>query len=177
MASNRRQPNRRAVSMVEMMIVVAVLGIIGALVAPMFSATDATKLTAAANVLAADLDAARAESMAHSEDTRYLVFANDDVTWHIAATSDTTTPINHPDTGLPYSRSLGSNGLRQLLGVTVDSYSLDAASESSDNKLGFGIYGQTDQTSNATITLRSGDNVITLTVNATTGEVAIGQVN
>ncbi|MEO0474729.1 MAG: hypothetical protein AAF085_01990, partial [Planctomycetota bacterium] len=86
-------------------------------------------------------------------------------------------PINHPDTGLPYTRSFGSSELQQLVGVTVDSYDLDTASETNDNKLGFGIYGQTDQTSDATITLRSGDNVIMLTVNATTGEVTIGQVN
>ena len=65
----------------------------------------------------------------------------------------------------------------QVLGVTVDSYALDTASETNDNKLGFGLFGQTDQTTDATITLRAGDNVITLTVNATTGEVSIGQVN
>ena len=128
-------------------------------------------------MLAADIDAARAESIAQSDDTRVLVFDANDLTWHMAAASDTTTPINHPDTGLPYTRSFGSNELKQLAGVTIDSYSLDAPSETSDNKLGFGIYGQTDQTSDATITLRSGDNVLTLTINATTGEVTIGQVN
>lgn len=159
------------------MIVVAVLGIIGAMAVPMFSATDATRLTSAASVLAADIDAARAESIAHSEDLRYLVFDNNDRTWYVAAESDTTTPIDHPDTNQPYSRTLGSNDLQQLMGVTVDSYELDTTSETDDNKLGFGIYGQTDQTSDPTITLRSGDNVLTLTVNATTGEVTIGQVN
>lgn len=163
--------------MLELMIVVAILGIIGAIAVPMFSATDATRLTAAASVLAADIDAARAESIAHSDDTRLLVFDNNDLTWHIAVASDTTTPINRTDSSLPYSRTLGSSALKQLRGVTVDSYSLDAASETSDNKLGFGIYGQTDQTTDATITLRSGDSVLTLTVNATTGEVTIGQVN
>lgn len=171
------QPVRRGVSMLEMMIVVAVLGIIGAMAVPMFSATDATRLASAASVLAADIDAARAESIAHSEDMRLLVFDNDNVTWHIAAVSDTTTPINHPDTGLPYTRTLGSGAMQQLQGVTIDSYDLDTASETNDNKLGFGIYGQTDQTSDPTITLRSGVNVLTLTINATTGEVAIGQVN
>ena len=171
------QPVRRGVSLLEMMIVVAVLGIIGAMAVPMFSATDATRLTNAASVIAADIDAARAESIAHSDDIRLLVFDVDSVTWHIAAASDTTTPINHPDTGQPYTREFGVSALQQLKGVTIDSYDLDTASETDDNKLGFGIYGQTDQTSDATITLRSGVNVLTLTVNASTGEVAIGQVN
>ncbi|MFK7788994.1 MAG: Tfp pilus assembly protein FimT/FimU [Phycisphaeraceae bacterium] len=177
MARNLRQPVRRGVSMLELMIVVAVLGIIGAMAVPMFSATDATRLTSAASVLAADIDAARAESIAHSDDLRLLVFDEDDVSWHIAAASDTTTPINHPETGLPYSRTLGTGALKQLQGVTIDSYDLDSASETDDHKLGFGIYGQTDQTANPTITLRSGVNVLTLTINATTGEVTIGQVN
>jgi len=113
--------------MLEMMIVVGILGIIGALAVPMFSATDATRLTSAANVLAADIDAARAESIAHAEDVRMLVFDADTITWHIAAASDTATPINHPDKGLPYSRSFGSGALDQLEGVTVFSYDLDVA--------------------------------------------------
>ena len=163
--------------MLELMIVVAVLGIIGAMAAPMFSATDATRLTSAASVLAADIDVARAESIAHSEDLRFIVFDNDDRTWHIAAASDTTTPIDHPENGLPYRRTLGVSALQQLQGVTIDSYNLDTASETDDNKLGFGIYGQTDQTTDPTIILRSGVNVLTLTINATTGEVTIGQVN
>lgn len=162
--------------MLEMMIVVGILGIIGALAVPMFSATDATRLTSAANVLAADIDAARAESIAHAEDVRMLVFDADTITWHIAAASDTATPIDHTDTGLPYSRSFGSGALDQLEGVTVFSYDLDAASETDDNKLGFGIYGQTDQTTDPTITLASNNLRLTLTINANTGEVTIGNI-
>lgn len=177
MARSKHNPAKRGVSMLEMMIVVAVLGIIGAMAVPMFSATDATRLTSAASVLAADIDVARAESIAHSEDTRLMVFDNNGRTWHIAAASDTTTPINHPENGQPYSRTLGVSELQQLMGVTVEGYDLDSASETNDNKLGFGIYGQTDQTDDATITLASGERRLTLTVNATTGEVTIGQVN
>lgn len=163
--------------MLEMLIVVAVLGIIGSMAIPMFSGTDVTRLTSAASVLVADIDAARAESIAHSEDLRYIVFDNDNLTWHLAAASDTTTPIDHADSGQPYSRTLGASDLKQLAGVVIDSYSLDTASETNDNKLGFGIYGQTDQTDDPTITLAVGDRRLTLTVNATTGEVTIGQVN
>lgn len=163
--------------MLELMIVVAVLAIIGAMAVPMFSGTDATRLTSAASVLAADIDAARAESISHGEDTRTLVFGSDKLTWHIAAASDTNTPINQADTSQPYTRTLGSGSLKQLQGVTIDSYDLDTSSETNDNKLGFGIFGQTDQTSDPTITLRSGVNILTLTINATTGEVTIGQVN
>lgn len=177
MARPKHDRVRHGVSMMEILIVVAVLGIIGAMAVPMFSATDVTRLTSAASVLAADLDAARAESIAHSEDQRYVVFDNDHRTWYLAASSDTATPIDHHDSGMPYSRTLGTGDLQQLLGVTIDHYDLDTTSETSDNKLGFGIYGQTDQSDDATITLASGDRRLTLTVNATTGEVMIGQVD
>jgi len=168
---------KRGVSMLELMIVVAVLGIVGAIALPMFSGTDATRLSAAARVLAADLDAARAESIAHGEDLRFVVFDPDAVTWHIAAASDTTAPINHADTGQPYTRTLGRGALRQLDGVTVSTYSLDRASETNDDKLGFGLYGQTDQANDATITFAAGASTITVTVNASSGEVTIGEIN
>lgn len=162
--------------MLELMIVVAVLAIAGAIALPMFSSTDATRLAAAARVLAADIDAARAESIAHGEDLRHLVFDNDNLTWHIAPASDTATPISHPDTGRPYTRTLGTRDLKQLEGVTINSYALDTASETNDNKLGFGLYGQLDQSADATITLSAGAATLTLTINATSGEVTIGQV-
>lgn len=162
--------------MIELMLVVAILGVIGAIALPMFTGTTQSKLTAAARVLAADLEAARAESIAHGEDLRYLVI-NSTTAWHIAPASDTTTPINHPTTGQPYTRTLGTSDLKQLEGVTIAAYDLDTASETDDDKLGFGLYGQLDQTTDATITLTAGDSSITLTIDAETGEVTIGQIN
>lgn len=177
MPRQNRQLVRRGVSMLELMIVVSILGIIGALALPMFTGTDATRLRAAANVLAADLDAARAESIAHGENLRLVVFDDTNHAWHIAAASDDTTPINHADTGQPYLRTIGTSGLKQLQGVTISAFDLDTASETDDNKLGFGLYGQLDQTTDATITLAAGSSTITLTVNAETGEVTIGEID
>ena len=163
--------------MIELMIIVAILGIIGALAIPMFRGTHITRLRSAAQVLAADIDAARAESIAHGEDLRLLIIDADNKSWMIAAASDNTTPINHIDTGQPYTRSFGVSELRQLDGVSITSYSLDTVSETNDNKLGFGLYGQLDQTTDATITLESHGSTITLTIDAETGEVSIGEID
>lgn len=163
--------------MIELMIVVAILGIIGAIALPMFRGTHTTRLRSAAKVLAADLDATRAESIAHGEDLRFLVVDPDDnTTWYLAAASDTTTPIDHIDTGQPYTRTLGESALHQLAGVSLSAYDLDTVSETNDNKLGYGLYGQLDQTTNATFTLSSGGDTITLTVDAETGDVTIGEI-
>lgn len=163
--------------MLELMLVVGIVAIIGALSVPLFAGTETTRLRSAASVLAADLDAARAESIGHGEDLRYIVFDTATHTWHIAPSSDTTTPISHPDTALPYTRTLGQGALKQLAGVTISNYDLDTTTESNDNKLGFGLYGQLDQTTDATITLASGIHTVTLTINAVTGEVTIGELN
>jgi len=163
--------------MVELMLVVAVLGIIGALALPMFTGTDVTKLKAAARVLASDIDAARAESIAHGEDPRVLVLDDTHHAWHLAAASDPDTPIRHADTGRPYARTLGVGPLRQLDGVRIHAYDLDTDSQTNDHRLGFGLYGQTDQASDPTITLAAGNNTLTLTIHATTGEVTIGDIN
>jgi hypothetical protein len=51
--------------------------------------------------------------------------------------------------------------------VSIQSYSLDG-----DDKLVFGIYGETDQTTPATITLEVGGNSLTVQVDSTTGETS-----
>jgi len=162
--------------MLELMIVVAILGIIGALATPMFTGTVTTRLRAAAIALASDLDAARAESMAHGEDLRYLVINPSTNTYYIAPESDTSAPITHVDSGQPYTRTFGTGEFTQLGSVRISAYALDKSGETNDSKLGFGLYGQTDQATDATITLASSDSQITLTINATTGEVTIGSI-
>ncbi|XAM00383.1 prepilin-type N-terminal cleavage/methylation domain-containing protein [Phycisphaeraceae bacterium D3-23] len=161
----------RAFSMVEMMITVTILGIIGALAAPMLSPNATTKLRSAATVLAADLDACRADSIAHGEDPRLIVFDTVAEAYHIAASSDPDTPLPHPTSGGDYTVTFGSADTAQLNGVTIQSVSVGG-----DDQLGFEIYGQLDQAANATITLEADGVTITLTLDAATGEVTIGEL-
>lgn len=153
------------------MIVITVMGIIGALAAPMLRPNHATKLRAAASILASDLDACRAESVAHGEDPRLIVFDTDNHTYHLAPTSDPATPITHPTLGGDYTVTFGTADTAQLDGVTIQSVSVGG-----DDQLGFELYGQLDQPTDATITLASGTTTITLTLDAPTGEVTIGEL-
>lgn len=157
--------------MVEIMITVTILAIIGALAAPMLSPNHTTKLRSAASLLAADLDACRAESIAHGEDTRVIVFDTDAEAYHLAPSSDPNTPLDHPTSGGEYTVQFGITETAQLKGVTIQSVSVGG-----DDQLGFGIYGQLDQTTDATITLESGGITLTLTLDAATGEVSIGEL-
>jgi type IV pilus assembly protein PilA len=166
-------PTRQAgFTLVEMMTVVIVLAIVAALAVPMMSNTASDKLKGAASMLIADLAFAQVESIAHGDDPRLLVFDNPNDTYHIAATSDTATPITNPITRQPYLIDYDTSASGSLIGVTITSYSLDG-----DDQLAFGIYGGLDQATPATITLACDTMTITVTTDPNTGEASMGAIN
>lgn len=150
---------------------VALLSIISALAVPMFRDHDTTQLREAAKLLAADLDAAKVESMTHADDLRLVVFDTTNHTYHLAAVSDPNTPITNPVDGQPYLVDFGQGRAAALGMVQIQSVDLDG-----DDELGFGLYGQLDQATSATITLAAGDAELTLTLDPATGEATIGQI-
>ncbi|MEM9418108.1 MAG: prepilin-type N-terminal cleavage/methylation domain-containing protein [Planctomycetota bacterium] len=155
----------------EMLVVVAVLSIISALAVPMFRGQDATQLREAAKLLAADLDAAKVESMTHADDLRLVLFDTTNHTYHIAAASDPNTPITNPMGRQPYLVDFGQGRAAALSLVQIHSVDLDG-----DDELGFGLYGQLDQATPATITLAANDARLTLTLDPATGEATIGEI-
>ncbi len=159
-------------TLVEMLTVVIVMAIAAALAIPMFSSTAITKLQGAASMLAADLSFAQVESLAHSEDPRVVVFDNPNDTYHLAAASDTTTPITHPLTKQPYLIDYDPAAAGSLTGVTISAYDLNG-----DDQLAFGTYGQLDQPTPATITLQCDTLTVTITTDPNTGESTIGAIN
>ncbi|MCC6679762.1 MAG: prepilin-type N-terminal cleavage/methylation domain-containing protein [Phycisphaeraceae bacterium] len=160
--------HQAAFTLVELLIVILILGIAAGLVVPQLGHTASTRLIEAARLLAADLGEAQIESMTHGQDLRLVVFDPDNNAYQIATASDPATPITNPIGDVPYRVTFGSDRAGALTGVTIDSLSVGG-----DDQLGFGIYGQLDQTPDATITLACQDKTITLTVQASTGEVTI----
>ncbi len=139
---------RRGFTLVEVMAVVLILAIAGALVMPMFGKTADSELRAAARLVAADLDYAKIGSVTHADDPRLVAIDKDNNTYHIAAQSSPDTPLTNPATQKDYVVAFGSGRASTLQHVTIDHYDFDG-----DNQLAFGIYGQLDQTRDATITL------------------------
>ena len=154
-----------------MLIVVLVLAICAAIAVPKVGEDASTKLTSAARQLAADLAFAQIESISHSDDLRVIVFNTAQGQYSIAAASDTATPITHPVTKNPYLVKFGGSGAYEMTGVTISNVSVGG-----DDELKFGQYGQLDQAVAATITLACNGRSIVITVNATTGEASIGNV-
>jgi len=175
--SSRKPQNARGVTLVEMMIVVLIIAVIGALVVPMMTRDAPAKLRAAALMLQADLDFARMASITHGDNPRVVVFDLDEHQYHIATSSDPDTPVTNPADRLPYRVTFGQGRAHTLSHVTLagTSFGEDVNGEQV-HQLSFGIYGQLNQTEDASITLACRDKTITLTVHAGSGEVRIGEL-
>ncbi len=162
-------------TLVEIMIVVVVMAIIAVLAAPMMGETDATRVAAAARLLMADLDYARMESVSHPDDLRAVKFDSTNESYSIVRSSsgppfncDSVTTVTNAIGNESYIVRFGSGRASELGGVGIDGYSLDG-----DACLAFGSYGETDQSADATITLRSGTKSLIVRVKPTTGETSV----
>jgi len=158
-------------TLVELMIVVVVIGIAASLAVPLFRDRGDLRLRGAAAVVAADLDAARIDSIGHADDTRVVVFDTDAESYFVAASSAPDTPLTNPADRQPWSVTFGQGSVRELAGVGLRTVTVGG-----DDTLGFGPFGQLDQATNAAVELEIDAFRVTLTVDATTGEVTIGDL-
>lgn len=150
------------------MLVIAILAIVTALAIPQAGADSVRRLESAAAILAAELDQARLDSIAHGDDPRVVVFDTAAHAYHVAAASAPATPLKHPTQGTPNAMAFGDGLYHNCPGVTLGTLSLDG-----DTTLGFDAFGSLDQATSATIQLRADVHSVTLTLDSATGEVTI----
>lgn len=148
-----------------------VLAVAAGMAMPMLRGDDATRLRGAARLVIADLAYAQVESIAHADDPTVVVFDPAMGRYHVAASSAPETPITNPADRLPYRVTFGSGRADALDGVGIVELGVGG-----DNRLGFGLYGQLDQATPATITLGCGDRRVTITIDPTSGECAVGAI-
>jgi prepilin-type N-terminal cleavage/methylation domain-containing protein len=172
-----RKTSRAAFTLVEMMIVVMVLAIAAVAAITMLGDTESIRLGAAARLLIADLAFAQTESIAHPDDPYGLKF--DASTESYSVVRDTTYPpfdcasgdvvaVADPVTGQGYSMQFGSGRGAEFGGVVIDAVSLEG-----DDCIVFGAYGQTDQSTTATITLSAGGETLTIQIDPISGEATL----
>ncbi|MDH3584769.1 MAG: prepilin-type N-terminal cleavage/methylation domain-containing protein [Phycisphaerae bacterium] len=161
---------RNAFTLIEILITLAIIAIALGIALPTIGSLSTTRLREAASLLAADLEFARVDTIAHSDEPRMIVFDPATATYHIALASDPVTPITNPVDGQPYLVKFGLRRAGQLDGVAISSVTVDGG----DNQLGFGMYGQLDQAAAAVITLEAEGTKIDITLHPTTGEGTVG---
>lgn len=167
-----RDRRSAAFTLIDVLMVVIVLGIIASMVGPMAANAVPTKLRSAADLIVGDLGLAQAGSITHADAPRVIVFDVVNNTYHLATADDPDTPLDHPVTKQPHRVTFGQ-GIAQHLGDVT----LVSTTVGDDNTLGFGIYGELDQTENAVITLTAGERSLTITIDAATGETAAASLN
>ncbi|MEQ9452958.1 MAG: prepilin-type N-terminal cleavage/methylation domain-containing protein [Phycisphaeraceae bacterium] len=165
------RPVIRAFTLVELLLVITIIGVIMGMAAPMLRGSDASRIRDAARLLAADLDLARSESIAHFDNPRRLVIDDDNLGYHITY-GDGSTPITDAITKTPYTIRFGTGRAAELASVSIASHNLG-----SPPHIEFGIYGQTNLPADATITLAASNYRITLTIDAGSGDIYLGQVS
>ena len=157
-----------AFTLVELLIVIVLVAIAATLAMPLVADTDATRLQAAARLLAADLAFAQVESITHADDLCVVTFDPANGSYTIAKSSAPGTPITNPATGRPYVTQFGSGRAAELAGVSIQGTALGG-----DNQIVFGIFGQIDQTAAGTITLQAGTLTIVVQIDPASGEVSL----
>lgn len=161
----------RGFSLVELIIVVLIIGITASLVVTAVGQTQTTALRAAGQILAADIGYAQVESITHSDDPRIIVFDMDSHSYHVALSSAPDDPIEDPLSGGDFRVTMGRGKAAQLGDVE-----LLGAWLGGDDTLGFGAFGQIDQTSAALISLKAEQHMIMLRVDPAQGDIQTSHI-
>ena len=157
---------RRAFTLIELMVVLAIAAVFATMVLPMLRDDDRLRLIATASLIRADLQYAQAISIATPDNPLVVVFDPLTASYYLAETSDTSTPITRDDTGLPFSVTLGLGRASASAGVTL------AIAGATSNIVAFDSHGGlVDFAQTPEITLQAGDQWFKLAISPTTGTI------
>jgi len=166
---------RHGFTMIELMIVVAIIAIAAAIVVPMTSSAGSMQLRAAVTMVAADLEYAK--SMSISRGHRYAaVFTKTTESYQIEDLSepvgDPNRIIDHPvRKGFKYIVNFATDS--RLSQVDVVDANFDATDTVSFDYLGSPLNGSDTNLNSGVITLRAGGITRTVSVEPVTGYIAI----
>lgn len=162
--------NHKAFTIIEILIVVALLAIAGLMAVPMMSSAASMQIYAAANMIAADLEYAK--SMAISRGQNFsVVFDKTAETYQIKDQSGNVIP--HPvKKGFPYVIDFRND--RRLNRVDIFDANFDATSEVKFDYLGSPYNGNGTALNSGVISLQAAGITKTIRVEPVTGYISIG---
>jgi prepilin-type N-terminal cleavage/methylation domain-containing protein len=179
----RRARWKRAFTLIEMLMVVAILGIAAAMIVPAVSTNEDLQVAAASRVVLGDLLYAQNRAIALQK-THYIEFNGNSYTLY-ARDSATSAPyvINNPVTNAPYTTAFGAAGPASFANIAIGTENFGSGSTSlSYDDMGspWAYNAQADtataMTQSGSIVLQttSGTFPVTVTIQPYTGE-AIAQ--
>lgn len=163
----------------ELVVVVLVVAITAALVGPRIGKADTSRLRAAAQMLAADLQVAQFESMAHPDEPRML-------DWHIGEAwrynLETSDRDGAPDPGRILTHPMNKGDYQVYFGQNAAYHFLDGVWLAKSNlsitdhngHIHFGAYGHVELPAyTPTMILAAGDRTLEVAVQPDTGAVQV----
>jgi Tfp pilus assembly protein FimT len=184
MFSRRRQSS--GYTLVELLIIVALMAILATLTIPAFESSLYDQLNAAASIVSADLSYAR--SLAVSNNSHYRITFDTDENKYVLRHSGANSSLNilpenpfRPQDDLSSEQTTDLDELPQV-GATVRLAAVyhSPASPQTATRLEFGPYGETSRATATVIWLSAGtesiERFISLTVDPITGIVDIGEM-
>lgn len=142
--------NRRAYTMIEMLVVVVIMGIVAVIAWPDEDAAAREQARLAAERFENDVDYARSLSLSDPADPAAIKIEPDNNRYFIARKSTPSTPVTHPVTKKPYIVQYGPGGTPGLDQVTIEGAELGG-----DALLVFESTGALDQAIPAVLQLKA----------------------
>lgn len=163
----------RGYTLAEMLIVVVIVGLIGTLAIPQAVGIRTPRLRTAASVLAADLEFCQSQNINDTAAHYVMVFNVPNNSYLMALSTTPTIPITHPGDAQPFLNDFTTGRNAALTGVTLQSVT-NVPTTNALVTLSYDCFGKPQITQNATFTLLADGNTMTLTLDASTGDITIG---
>lgn len=157
----------RGVVLIDVVMMLAVLGIVVLAVIPGAHPGESMRLVAASTVLASDVEFAQSATLARPADPTIVRFDSEGGRYWLALASDPETPILRPDGVEAYEVEFGFGAYRDLWGIALDVQGMD------DETLMFDAMGRLVVSSDGVIRLGNSTGELAVVVRATTGSVSV----
>jgi prepilin-type N-terminal cleavage/methylation domain-containing protein len=174
---------RRGFTLVEILMVVVILGIAGAIIVPQISTRDDMRAAAAARMLMADLIYSQNLAITSSANC-YIKF--DTVNQKYSVMDSGLTVVQHPVNHTAYDVQFASSTNKSLQQMSIDSASLVGASGTAKNYLGFDDLGtplaydgsgSPETLTTGSIVLKCGTYKMKVDIEPYTGQISVTSIN
>ena len=160
-------PRRRGTTLIDLLMTVAVIGIVVVAIAPTLAPEDPVRLVAAGTLLVSDIEYAQSATLAQPADPTVIRFDDKGAGYWLARASDPDEPILRPGDDEEYRVTFGVGDAETLVGVSID------ATQIPDLTITFDAFGRLTTLQNQTLDILNETGTMTITVTATTGSVRL----